>query len=64
MQKVITAAQARSTYGHLAETVLKRLYIWHKQKSANASRDGDHDRAAHHNGLMSLIDHEQKALRN
>ena len=61
MQKVRTRAYFEQQYGSRAKVVMTRLYIWHKQKHAAAVKHDDVNEAAHHNGMMSLINHEQKS---
>lgn len=60
--QVQSAIYMRQTYGNRAREVLRRMYIWHKQKAMapKASRDD----IARHNGYMSLIAIEQKVLAN
>lgn len=60
--KVASAVYIKNTFGNRAREVLKRMYIWHKQKATKAERDNERDDLARHNGYMSLIAIEQKAL--
>jgi len=64
--KVASAVYMRNTYGNQAREVLRRMYIWHKQKSMwqSPNRRSTADETARHNGYMSLIAIEQKALAN